>query len=126
VDSLESFLSFNTFANYGTNLDSEIGMEVILHILTQKKSVGYYRQMGSVLKTRENQPITITRAVQIGIDIVESIQIYNENLVSKDQRQVSINFEDLEFDDSAQNVGQLDCKVLYYPIKDLKIKEVTI
>jgi hypothetical protein len=120
------FLSFKTFANYGSNLDEEISMETALHILTDKKSIAYYRQMGSVLKRRENYPLTLTTAVQIGIDIVESIQIYNENIVSRNQRQVSINYEDLQFEDSARNVGQLDCKVTFYRIKDLKAQEVNI
>lgn len=125
MSELSRVLSLSTFSNYGKNLDLEIQAEVFIHILTQKKSVSYYRAMG--IRNKENTPLTIQRALEIGIDITDSIQLYNDNITSdKYERQVSMPFDEIEFDDTGMAQGNLGVRALYYTLKDFKSKEVNV
>lgn len=124
---IEEALDFSTFANYGNDIDKEIFAEVVLYILTQKKSLPYYRDMGTLVKNSENKPIQLEKQLTSAILIIESVQKYNDDVnLDLGDRRVAISFDDIDFDITNQLVGELDTKVVYTPLKDLVPVNVSV
>lgn len=118
---LDQALDFSTYANYGKNQDLEIFSEVALYILTGLKSVPYYREMGTQVRSFENKPIQLEKQITVAIQILQSVQKYNDDVNLDDgDRRVALSFDDIEFDDTNRQAGELDTKILYTPLKDLK------
>ena len=123
MSELSKLLSISTFSNYGKDLDTEINAEVYIHILAQKKSVSYYNKMG--VANKENTPLTIQRAIQLGVDITDSVQLYNDNITSdKYERKVAMPFDLIEYEDAGMVKGELGIKALYYTLKDFKTGKI--
>lgn len=123
--SISELFDLRTLTNYGLDLDKEIQCEVLLSIVTNKKSVRYFNNFGTNLQYKENIHNNISNAIMLGIDIINSVQVYNENAISdKYERKVSLPFDSIEFDSENDSVGQLDIRCKYYPLKDLKEIEI--
>jgi hypothetical protein len=125
MNELQESFSFNLISNYGKKINDEIRFEVLLHALTPKKSTSYYRQLGSNLHKIDERPLTIENSIEIAIDLVESIQLYNENIVSKDERRVSINFQDINFELN-EKLGKLNCSFSYISLNNLFTEEIKL
>ena len=123
---LSELFSLKTFSYYGENIEKEIQSEVFLSILTRKKSVKYFNSFGTELYRKENKPINTTELIMSGIDIITAVQSYNDNIISKDERQVLVPFEQIEFYAENQSIGEVDINVSYYPLRDLKERNISL
>jgi hypothetical protein len=112
---------FSTTSRWGSDVDKEIDAEVLLYLLTPKKSVPYYRDMGTNLVRSENRPLNVPAAVRMGVEVVESIQQYNDDHdISADERRVSVPFEEIDFDDEQQRIGNFGITVKYTSLRNVQ------
>lgn len=124
--SLYDLYSLKTLSNYGKDIEKEIQSEVFLSITTPKKSIRYFNSFGTQLYRKENKPINTTELIMLGIDIIESVQTYNDSIISDNERRVLIPFDSIEYYSDNQVSGELDINVSYFPLSDLKERNVTL
>ncbi len=117
---IEELLDINTTANWGANPEKEIRGEVFVYILTGLQTVPYYYEMGTELKRSILGPLLFTRAIQLAVQIAESVQQYNDDSYgSSVERRVHVPFEDIEFEDAGRQEGELNALVRYIEIRKL-------
>ena len=119
---IQELTSFDNISNRGSNLDREIASDVLFYVTTPRYSTPYLEEIG--IRTRENRPNTITRQIELTIDIIESIQRYNDATSEKSERRVAVDFQSLIFNDANKSEGDLDATLQYIQLKDLKLKRL--
>lgn len=119
---IQELTSFDNISNRGSNLDREIASDVLFYVTTPRYSIPYLEEIG--IRTRENRPNTITRQIELTIDIIESIQRYNDATSEKSERRVAVDFQSLIFNDANKSEGDLDATLQYIQLKDLKLKRL--
>jgi len=122
VFTIQELTSFDNISNRGSNLDREIASDVLFYVTTPRYSIPYLEEIG--IRTRENRPNTITRQIELTIDIIESIQRYNDATSEKSERRVAVDFQSLIFNDANKSEGDLDATLQYIQLKDLKLKRL--
>lgn len=119
MKTVEELFDFSTTSSFGTDVDKEIMAEVLLSLITPKKSIPYYRAWGTELAKSEARPITISGFLSLTTQAVESIQKYNDDINSKDERRVAISQENIEIFIDEQTNGIVEMQVPYIQLKDL-------
>lgn len=121
---VSELFDFSTTSNFGKDIDKEIQAEILLSLITPKKSIPYYREWGTDLTRSENTPITIANFLNLQIQAVESIQKYNDDINSREERRVSISQDDIEIFIDEQTNGIMEMQVPYIQLRDLNKFEV--
>lgn len=121
--SLQENFSLSKTANWGNDPEGETFGEVFLHALTEIGSVAYYREMGTEAVRMENRPANIFNLIRVGTGIINSVQLYNENSTEGDtERRVVVDFSDIEFEDTNKNIGEVDIRFFYTPLRNVNRK----
>ena len=121
---LETLFAFATFANYGEDVDKEIEAEVFLSILTALGSLFYNRGFGTSVRRSESRPINFTAELRLQNEIINSLQEYNGNVDDSTERRVAVPADKIEV--LKGGPGELNVKVGYYRLRDLKFNEVLV
>lgn len=121
---LAQLFAFSTFANYGENIEKEIEAEIFLSVLTSKGSLFYNRDYGTSARRAESRPLNFTAELKLQNEIINSLQEYNENVDDSTERRVAVPSENIEF--IRGGVGELNVKIGYCRLRDLKFDEVLI
>lgn len=121
---LQQLFAFSTFANYGADIPKEIEAEVILSILTDKSSLFYNRGFGTDVRRAESRPLNFTTELKLQNQVITSLQDYNENVDDSTERRVAVPTDKVEF--VRGGTGELNAKIGYYRLRDLKYNEVAV
>lgn len=115
---IQELTSFDNVSNRGSNIDREIASDILFYVTTPRYSIPYLEEIG--IRTRENRPNTITRQIELTVDIIESVQRYNDATPETSERRVAVDFQSLIFNDSNKDEGDLDASLQYFQLKDFK------
>lgn len=115
----DELLDLAVSMQWPADIDKEIAAEVLLASTTPKGSVLGNREYGTGINDARSEPTGAIRNMVLATEAVHSIQIYNDEVLSRDERRVAVIYDEIEIDviDSAQ--GELAITVPYIPVRKL-------
>lgn len=119
MKTIQGLMAFSTTSQYGTDVDNEIAADVVLACTTPIRSIPYLRAYGTKAKLSESKPLTILSELDLQIQVIQSVQFYNDNIVSQYERRAAVTTDSIEFDESGKNAGMLGMSIRYMPMNKI-------